>query len=82
MDEKELCVTKAISIYKKILPLTEYVDWFKPEKIAIKKDIERIVYEILSDKFPEDKIDDLTEKIIELFKKNIEKDQVESSDKE
>jgi hypothetical protein len=82
VNEKELCVEKAILIYKKIFPLTEYVDCFKPEKTAIRKEMEKNIYETLSGEFPEDKIDDLTEKIIDLFKKNIQNDQVDGSDKE
>ncbi|MBT5171069.1 MAG: type I restriction endonuclease subunit R, partial [Candidatus Nitrosopelagicus sp.] len=81
VNEKELCVKNAILIYKKILPLTQYVDCFKPEKTAIRKEMEKSIYEILSDKFPENRIDDLTEKIIDLFKKNIQNDQVDGSDK-
>ena len=71
VDDQLLCVEKSISIYDGILPLTQYVDCFNPEKITIKKEMEKIIYEILSDKFPEDKIDELTEKIIDLAKRHL-----------
>lgn len=71
LDDQSICVEKSISIYDKIFPLTLYVDCFNLEKITIKKDMERIIYEILSDKFPEDKIDELTEKIIDLAKRHL-----------
>ena len=71
VDEQSLCIEKSILIYESILPLTKFVDCFNPEKIAIRKDMERIIYEALSDKFPEDKIDELTEKIIDLAKRHL-----------
>ena len=71
IDDQSLCVKTSLGIYEKILPLTQYVDWTNPEKIAIRKDMERILYEILSENFPEDKIDTLTEKIIDLAKRHL-----------
>ncbi len=71
IDDQPLCAKTSIRIYEKILPWTRYVDWIKPEKIAIRKDMERILYEILSEKFPEDKIADLTEKIIDLATRHL-----------
>ena len=71
IDDQSLCVKTSKMIYEKIFPLTQYVDAFNPEKIAIRKDMERIIYEILSEKFPEDKIDKLTEKIIDLAKRHL-----------
>ena len=71
VDNQSVCVEKSILVYDKILPLTQYVDWINPEKTKIKKDMERLIYEALSEDFPEDKIDELTEKIIALAKRHL-----------
>lgn len=71
VNDQSLCVKTSKMIYEKIFPLTQYVDWSNLEKIVIKKDMERIIYEILSKKFPEDKIDKLTENIIDLAKRHL-----------
>ena len=69
VNDERLCVRVSISNYNEIFPLTQYVDW--PDKITVNKDMQRIMYQILSEKFPEDKIDEIAEKIIDLAKRHL-----------
>ena len=71
ISEEKICIEKSKLIFEKISPLTEFVDWINPEKIGIKKDMQRLIYESLTDKFPEEKIDELTDKIIDLAKRHL-----------
>ena len=65
LDDEKVCVNSSVSIYEKISPLTDYVDW--PDNLVVKKDMEKYIDEILSgNNYPEDKIEELTEKIIDL----------------
>jgi len=57
-------------IFEKISPLTEFVDW--EEKVMVRKDMEKSIYEILSkNNFPEDKIDAISVEIIDLAKRHM-----------
>jgi len=58
-------VDSSVLIYKKLSPLTDYVDW--EDNLVVRKDMEKYIDEILSgNNYPEDKIEDLTKKIIDL----------------
>ena len=70
LDDKEICVKTAVSIYNKISPLTEYVDWVY--SITVEKDMQKFIYEVLSENdFPEKVIKNLTEKIRELAERHL-----------
>jgi type I restriction enzyme, R subunit len=65
LDDEKVCVSASVTIYKKLHPLTDYIDW--PNKLTVRKDMEKYIYEILSENnFPDEKIDKLTEEIIVL----------------
>ena len=69
IEDKEMCIESSRSIYDKILSFTEYVDW--PNNIKATKCIEKNIYEVLKNHFPENKITSLSEKIMELAKRHL-----------
>jgi len=70
INDEKLCVKISTFIFDKIYPLTEYVDW--PEKMMVKKEMQKIMYEILSENnFPDKKIDEVTDKIIDLAMRHL-----------
>ena len=70
LNDEKICVNATVSIYEKILPLTQYVDW--PDNLTVEKDMEKFIDEILTENnFPEEKIDELTKKIIDLAERHL-----------
>ena len=69
LDDRKICVKDAMLIYDKIVQYTEYIDW--PENLVVKKKMQKIIYGILIKDFPEDKIDNIAEKIIDLTKRHL-----------
>src|SRR5262249_11978923 len=58
------------SIYEKIKKETEIVGW--KTKTSSKKNMSNIIYDILTEnKFPDDKVDEITNKIIDLAERNL-----------
>ncbi len=70
INDEKISIDTSITIFKKISPLTDYVDWTK--NINVKKNMEKFIYEILTENnFPEDKIDKLSMDIIDLAMRNL-----------
>ena len=67
-DEDSKNTTK--SIFKKIKKEMEIVCW--KTKRSSKKNMSNIIYDILTDnKYPEDKVDEITGKILDLAERNL-----------
>ena len=67
-DEDSKNTTK--SIFKKIKKEMEIVGW--KTKRSSKKNMSNIIYDILTDnKYPEDKVDEITGKILDLAERNL-----------
>jgi|SRR5437016_10811034 len=67
-DEDSKKTTK--SIFQKIKKETEIVGW--KTKTSSKKNMSNIVYDILTDnKFPDDKVDEITGKVLDLAERNL-----------
>jgi len=70
LDNEKTCIKISLEVFEKLYALTQYVDW--PEKVMVRKEMEKLIYGILTaDDFPEDHIDEITEKIIELAKRHL-----------
>jgi hypothetical protein len=68
--DKAISKNTTKSIYEQIKKETELIGW--KTKTSSKKKMSIIIYDILmGNKFPEDKIDGLTNKIIELAERNL-----------
>ena len=70
LDDEKICVSASVSIYEKILPLTQYVDW--PNNFTAKNNMAKFIYEVLSiANFSDEKIDKISETIIDLAERHL-----------